>query len=533
MSLLHAGNLAFRYPTQSDPLFEAISFEVNPGDRIGLIGPNGAGKTTLLRVLAGEITGITGALVRRQSLIVSYIRQVCAAPGEETLEEHVLAADPELKKLHNDISSLESGLDDGKCASHYADLLESYEARGGYRFEAEARKVLAGLGFSPQDRALTMGRLSSGLRARAELARLLLAPADLLLIDEPTNHLDIAAREWLERYLEHIQAPYVLVTHDRVFLNRTVERVFELRRGILTIYSGNYEFYVEQRALRGRQAWEHYAAQQQRSAAAHQAAEQRAALSQRVAKAPKGIRHGKDYYASKASRVARTARILRERIKREPTTKKPWVEDPIPSLEFPNVRHTSGVVLRAEGLSKSYGGKRLFQDLSFGVQAGEHWAILGPNGCGKSTLLRILLGLEIADQGKVHMSGRVRSAYYAQEGENLDANLSPIELCLQADSDQTRVRTILGCLRLRGEDAQRILRKLSAGEQCKVALARILLSGANLLLLDEMTNHLDIESQEAAEQALLSFPGTILFVSHDRYFISKVADEVLDLSTLP
>jgi len=533
MSLLCASDLAFRYPSQSDPLFEKASFEVNPGDRIGLIGPNGAGKTTLLKVFAEEIATFTGTLVRRQSLRVSYVRQLSSFPSEEDLEEYVLAADPELKKLHNDIGSLESGLYDAERASHYANLLQSYEERGGYRFEAEVRKVLAGLGFSPQERMVTMGCLSSGQRARAELARLLLAPADLLLMDEPTNHLDIAAREWLEGYLARIQAPYVLVTHDRVFLNRTIGRIFELRCGVLTIYNGNYEFYVEQRALRERRAWEQYAAQQRRSAAAYQAAEQRAALSQRVAKAPKGVRHGKDYYASKAARVARTGRILRERIRREPTAKKPWLEDPIPTLEFPNAKRTSGVVLRVEGLCKAYGGKCLFQDLNFGVQAGARWAVLGPNGCGKSTLLRILLGLETADQGKVHMSGRVQSAYYAQEGENLDVNLSPVELCLQADSNQTRVRTILGCLRLRGEVAQRPLQTLSAGERCKVALARLLLSGPNLLVLDEMTNHLDIESQEAVEQTLLSFPGTILFVSHDRYFISKVADEVLDFSALP
>ena len=209
---------------------------------------------------------------------------------------------------------------------------------------------------------------------------------------------------------------------------------------------------------------------------------------------------------------------------------KPWVQNPIPRLDFPGVARTRGEVLRVENLSKAYGDKVLFHGLSFQVRSGTRWSILGPNGCGKSTLIKILLGYEKADGGAFTLGTRVRTGYYAQNGENLDAAMSPVELCLEVNPDETWVRTILGCLRLCGESAELAIRSMSAGERAKVALARLLSSGPNFLLLDEVTNHLDIEAREALENTLECFPGAMLFVSHDRYFISKLADEVLDLS---
>ena len=530
MSLLNVTDLAFRYPSQSDSLFEHVSFEINPGDHIGLVGPNGAGKTTLLRLLAGELEPHAGAIVRRRELRLSYVPQVSRARGDGPLEDYILTADSELADLVQEIRSLESRLDDADQASRYAGLLNAYEEQGGFRLQAEAVKVLDGLGFNARERKSPMRKLSSGQRARAELARFLLAPADILLIDEPTNHLDIAAREWLEDYLAHLHAAFLVISHDRAFLNRAATRILELRRQALRAYEGNYEFYLEQRALREKQAWESYTAHERRTAASQQAANRRLALAARVAKTPLGVRASKDFYRSKAAKVARTARILRERVTGEPAAKKPWRDDPIPPLHFPNIVRTGGIVLRAEGLTKTYGEKRLFQNLSFHIQAGTRWAVLGPNGCGKSTLLRILLGQEKADSGTVQLGARIRPGYYAQEGENLDAAQSPLELCLAVHSGETWVRTILGCLRLREEAATRPLRTMSAGECAKVALARLLLSGANLLLLDELTNHLDIEAREAVEETLSRFPGTILFVSHDRYFVKTLADEVLDFS---
>ena len=544
MSLLNAAGLGFRYPSQSDPLFQEVSFEINPGDRIGLVGPNGAGKSTLLRILARELEPQLGAVVRRQQLRVSYVAQESATDGEESLGSHVLRANPRLAQIHQELRRLESHLDDDVKACHYAGLLSAFEEQGGFGLEAEAEKVLEGLGFRARERELPMACLSSGQRALAELAKLLLAPTDLLLIDEPTNHLDMAAREWLEEYLARLGVAYVVVSHDRAFLNRATTRTFELARQAgrskgpplqrtLVVYEGNYEFYVAQRAMRESQAWERFSAHERRAAAARRAAERRAALACRVAKAPRGVRAGQDFYARKAAKVARTARILRERAIPLAPAEKPWREAPIPPLDFPDVARRSGAALRVEGLSKAFDGKLLFQNLSFHVQPGSRWAILGPNGCGKTTLFRILLGHEKADSGSVQFSGKTRCGYYAQEGENLDDSKSPLELCLEVHPDETWVRTILGCLRLRGEEATHAIQRMSAGERAKVALARLLVSGADFLLLDELTNHLDIETREAVEEALLRFPGTVLFISHDRYFVKKLADEVLDLKPVP
>jgi ATP-binding cassette subfamily F protein 3 len=375
--------------------------------------------------------------------------------------------------------------------------------------------------------------LSSGQRARSELVRLLLTHAELLLIDEPTNHLDIAAREWLEDYLSRLDIAYLVVSHDRFFLRQAASRIFEIRHLDFAVYEGNYEFYLEQRELRERQAWEQYQAQQRRSEAADFSARRRLALSNKVAKAPRGIRSGHDFYRSKAAKVARTARILRARVSREPVARKPWQEDAIPPLRFEGVPVSSGVAFRVEGLSKAYDGKVLFRDLSFYVPSGERWGLLGPNGSGKTTLLRILLGQVPPDAGKVQLGKNVRVGYYAQEGENLELRKSPVQLGLEVNPNETWVRTLLGCLRLRGEKAMFPIETMSAGERAKVALARLLLSGSNALLLDEPTNHLDIDAREAVEETLSYFPGTIFFVSHDRYFINTLADEILDLSELP
>jgi ATP-binding cassette subfamily F protein 3 len=537
MSLLSVAELGFQYPSQSGPLFHKVSFEINPGDRIGLVGPNGAGKSTLLRVLTGELEPLSGVLVRRQQLRMNYVAQERAADGDEALRTYVLRACPGLAETHREIRRLESHLYDDQRACQYAELLSAFEEQGGFRLEAESEKVLDGLGFRAHERDLQVSCLSSGQRALAELAKLLVAPADLLLIDEPTNHLDIRAREWLEGYLAHLEVAYLVVSHDRAFLNRATTRTFELARPAgqparrtMVVYEGNYDFYVAQRTLRESQAWELFSARERRAAAANRAADRRLTLARRVAKPPQGIRAGKDHYARKAAKVARTARILRERTGRLPAVEKPWREAPIPALDFPNVTRRSGVALRAEGLGKTFDGKLLFQNLSFHVQSGTRWAVLGPNGCGKTTLFRILLGLDTADSGSVQFAGKTRIGYYAQEGENLDGSKSALELCLEVHPDETWVRTVLGCLRLRGEDATRAIQKMSAGERAKVALARLLVSGADFLLLDELTNHLDIETREAVEDALLRFPGTILFISHDRYFVRKLADEILDLS---
>jgi ATP-binding cassette subfamily F protein 3 len=539
MSLLNVAHLAFRHVSQAEWLFTDVSFEINPHDRIGLIGPNGTGKTTLLRVLTGELQPVSGAIAQRHGLRIGYIPQEGPAAQSDTpLEEYVFEAHPDVGSLRQELRALEKGLNDPTVASRYANLLSLYEAQGGFRAEAETERVLGGLGLDARERLLPMAYLSSGQRTRAELTKLLLSPADLLLIDEPTNHLDIAAQEWLEGYLSHLDAAYVMVSHDRTFLSRATTRIFELRRGSLTVFEGNYEWYREQRALREQQEWENYEAQQRRRVAAERTAEQRMRVARKIASPVPAKRQNQNpkfdtFYAGKAGKLQRTARILRERVLREPEAVKPWQDTPIPVLTFPNVERTGEIALSVEGLSKAYDGKILFEGLNFSVRRGERLAITGPNGTGKTTLLRVLLGEERPDRGDVRFGAHVKVGYYAQEGTNLDPSMSPLAFCRRVYEDETWVRTILGCLKLRGERVNQPLGALSAGEKGKVVLARILLSGANLLLLDEPTNHLDIEAREAVEGTLLQFPWTILFVSHDRYFIETLADKILDFGRHP
>ena len=533
MSLIHASAVDFRHDSQADWLFRDVSLDIAPGDRIALAGPNGSGKTSLLRILAGELQPVSGTIVRRGGLLVASVRQEVSAPPGELLQDFVLEAEAELSSLRRECRALESRLDEEAAALRYGDLLAAYAVAGGFLFEARAESVLDGLGFDARERALAMGQLSSGQRSRAELARLLLAPADLLLIDEPTNHLDTAAREWLECYLASIETACLLISHDRTFLAKATSRTFELRRGTLTTYEGSYDFFREQRSLAERQAWERYEAQQRRENAARRAAEQRMKTARNVARTPQGIRHGKDFYQAKAARLQRTARILRERSLHEPKAEKPFVEATIPVLDFANVPRSGDTVLSIDGLGKSFEGKRLFEDLSVSIGRGERWAVVGPNGSGKTTLLRILMGLQAPDEGRAVHGHGVRAGYFSQEGENLDPERSPLELCLQKNLDERWVRTILACLKVGADQVRQPVGSMSGGERAKIALAGLLVGGFNLLLLDEPTNHLDIEAREALEGTLAQYPGTLVFVSHDRSFVETLASEVLLLPTEP
>jgi ATP-binding cassette subfamily F protein 3 len=519
MSLLNTHGLAFGFPA-TDELFREACLQINPQDKIGLVGRNGAGKTSLMRVLAGELAATEGAIVRRSGLRVELVRQPAGDMEHTALLDFVFAAQAELAGMRQRLTQLESRLE---CPEEYAELVNEYQSRGGYQAEAEARRVLAGLGFQEQEIGLELGCLSSGQRERAALARGLLSGADLILLDEPTNHLDIEGRQWLEDYLSGITAACVVVSHDRAFLNRFTRRILEIERGRIRQFEGNYDEYRQQRALEERQAWESYQAQQRRMAAAERAAERRSQLARHVAEAPAGIRSGRDHYRRKAGKLARTARLLRERATRAPEAVKPFEETPIAALDFSTVRRSGDVALRVEGLSRSCGAKRLFSELSFYLARGERVALDGPNGSGKTTLLRILLGLEHADSGRVQFGANVQIGYYAQEGENLDPARTPLEIC----GGHTQARMLLACLKLARERVTEPIASLSAGERSKVALVRLLVSGANLLLLDEPTNHLEIEAQEALEQTLAQFPGTVLVVSHDRRFLGGVASRTI------
>ncbi|MCC6365589.1 MAG: ABC-F family ATP-binding cassette domain-containing protein [Bryobacterales bacterium] len=450
--MLSVQNLSYSH-VSGVPLLRAVTFAVDPGDRIGLAGANGSGKTTLLRLLAGELEPDSGVIVRRKGLSTEMLHR----PSEQ--------------------------------------------------------------------------ELSSGQRTREGLARVMRAGADLLLLDEPTNHLDLEAREWLAQWLMRQKITCVVVSHDRAFLNEVTTRTIAIERGAVRVYAGNYGFAMEEREAGESRQWGQYEAQQRRIAAAESAAEKRQRLAAKVAKAPPGMRQSRDFYARKAAKVARTGRILREREKLEPTIAKPWEEQGIPELDFSNVPYCSELVLNAEGLTVGYAeAAPVIEDLSFFVHRNERWAVLGSNGSGKTTLLRALLGDLPPRRGRLHWGSGVRVGYYAQEHEHLEESKTPLEVCMEVCPDETAVRTLLACLRLRSDLVGQPLRLLSLGERSKTALTRLLLGGYNVLLLDEPTNHLEMEAQEALAGALRQYPGAVIFVSHDRWFVEKTATAILDLS---
>jgi len=320
----------------------------------------------------------------------------------------------------------------------------------------------------------------------------------------------------------------VITSHDRVLLSAFANRIVEIERSKVSVFESNYPDYRRTRALLDRQAWLAYEAFERRKAALNRAAHRRDQLSARVAATPEGIRGGKDHYARKAAKVARTARILRSRASDEQRVEKPWEEQPIEGLTFDPVARSGDVVMAGAGLTKSYGSKILFRDLSFHVRRGDRLAIMGPNGSGKTTLLNMIQGITLPDSGSVHFGANVELASVEQNPSELDMSLSPLDIC----GPDTAVRTLLACLKLRPDRLNRPLHELSGGERTKVALTRILTSGANLLLLDEPTNHLEIEAQEALEQALRLYPGTVIVVSHDRFFLDALGPRVTSLKLI-
>ncbi|HZP36183.1 MAG TPA: ABC-F family ATP-binding cassette domain-containing protein [Methylomirabilota bacterium] len=494
-------------------LLQDCTWRIGRGERIGLVGPNGAGKTTLCRILAGVEDTDAGRVHRDSGVTVGYLPQEVTTGEDRTVLAEALSGFDEVWRLEAELESLAARMAGPDAAPEltevYGEVQHRFEALGGYRLESEAKIILGGLGFSPEGVHRPLAEYSGGWRMRAALARLLLLRPDLLLLDEPTNHLDLESLQWLENFLAAYEGSVVIVSHDRYFLNRMVTAIAELANASVTLYHGDYDHFLMEREAR----------QALREAQARNQAK-------RIAEIERFIERFR-YKATKARQVQSRVKMLdrMERIQTEASARRIH-------FSFPQPPRTGRLVARLSGIHKAYGDNVVYAGVDFQVERGDRVALVGINGAGKSTLLKMLAGILSFDAGERVLGSHVDVQYYAQH--QLDA-LDPTRTVLEEmevaapDAQVSRLRTILGSFLFSGDAVDKKVSVLSGGEKARLALAKMLARPAALLCMDEPTNHLDLASKEVLEEALSGFTGTIVFISHDRYFINRIATQVVEV----
>ena len=513
--MLHLDSISKRHGRQI--LFLDAAASVHRGEKVGLVGPNGSGKTTLFRLLVGEEHPDAGQVAVERGITIGYFSQdVGDMRGRSVLEE-TMAGAGEVSTVAHELHALEQKLADPAHAEQLTELIERFgevQARfdelGGYGLEARAREILAGLGFRPAVIEGDVGALSGGWKMRVALARILLMKPDLLLLDEPTNHLDLESIIWLERFLHDFAGALVMTSHDREFLNRIVGKVIDIDGGELTTYSGNYEFYLAQRQLATAQREAAYERQQA------MLAKEQAFIDKFKARA--------SHAAQVQSRVKKLDKI--ERV--DPPRRRKVIE-----FDFPKPPRSGDDVARLDGVSKRYGDHVIYDHFDFLIRRRERWCVMGVNGAGKSTLLRLVAGVTNADSGSSTIGASVKLGYFAQHAMDILTPDSSVLAVLEAAYPKATIgslKALLGAFGFSGDDVEKPCRILSGGEKARVVLARMLFDPPNFLVLDEPTNHLDLDTKDLLTKALADFEGTLLFVSHDRRFLSELSNRVLELS---
>jgi ATPase subunit of ABC transporter with duplicated ATPase domains len=497
-------------------LFVDASFQLNAGEKIGLVGPNGAGKTTIFRMIVGEEGPDEGDVTVPKRLTIGYFRQDVEEMAGRSVLDEAIAGSGRLGDLHHELEALQEAMGDpaqagdmDRILARFGEVQEEYEHLGGYGLEAQAREVLHGLGFEDERIDGDVGRLSGGWKMRVAMARVLLGRPDVLLMDEPTNHLDIESIIWLEGFLKAQAGALLMTSHDREFMNRIVGKIAEIDGGEITTYSGNYDFYERERAIRESNREAAYARQQAMLAKEQRFIERFAA------------------HAAKAAQVQSRVKALEKIEKIELPKKRRHVR-----FDFRQPPRSGDQVAVLDGVRKAYGTRVVHDGLSVTVRRGERWCVMGKNGAGKTTLLRMVAGVLPPDAGSVTLGASLKMGYFAQQAlDVLDPALT-IEEQLQKDFPGEGLgvlRSLAGAFQFSGDDIEKRIRALSGGEKTRLVIARMLLNPPNFLVLDEPTNHLDLFTKEMLIEALKTFEGTMLFVSHDRAFLRALSNRVIEL----
>ena len=497
-------------------LFVDASFQLNPGEKVGLVGPNGAGKTTIFRMITGEEGPDDGEVTVPKKLTIGYFRQDVEEMSGRSVLDEAIAGSGRVGDLHHELEELQHAMADpariddmDKILARFGEVQEEYDHLGGYALESQAREVLHGLGFEDDRIDGDVGALSGGWKMRVAMARVLLGNPDVLLMDEPTNHLDIESIIWLENFLKTHAGSLLMTSHDREFMNRIVSKIAEIDGGEITVYSGNYDFYDRERATRGANREAAYARQQAM-----------------LAKEQRFIDRFKTH-AAKAAQVQSRIKALDKIEKIELPKRREVVK-----FDFREPPRSGDQVAVIENLAKAYGRRVIYEGFSLTIRRGERWAVMGRNGAGKTTLLKILSGNLAPDDGEVRLGASLKMGYFAQQSlDLLDADLTIIEQ-LQKDFPREGLgplRSLAGAFQFSGDDVDKRIRALSGGEKSRLAMARMLFDPPNFLVLDEPTNHLDMATKEMLVDSLKDFQGTMIFVSHDRAFLRGLSNRVLEL----
>jgi ATP-binding cassette subfamily F protein 3 len=503
----------------ADLILSNIKLEVQSRDRIALVGRNGAGKSTLLKIIAGQLSYESGDMIKPKGVEIGYLAQNTGLASELSIWDEMLTVFNHLRQMEKDLRRLEEKMANPNIfdqPAEYERILKEYDLlqvefkeRGGYQYESDIRSVLHGLHFHDFDYSTTISTLSGGQKTRLALAKLLLSKPDILILDEPTNHLDIETLTWLEQYLQSYSGAILIVSHDRYFLDKVVNQVYEISRHQITKFTGNYSYYLDRKAENYERDMKQYEKQQEE-----------------VAKL-------QDFIQKNLARASTTKRAQsrRKQLERMELMDRPLGDEKSATFHFDIEKQSGNEVLNIRDLAIGYEEQIVTKQITMRLTRGDSIALVGPNGIGKSTLLKTIMNMLKPFAGSIDLGSNVAIGYYDQEQAKLTSNKRVLnelwdDYPLKSEKE---IRTVLGNFLFSGDDVLKTVSTLSGGEKARLALAKLMMEKANFLILDEPTNHLDLDSKEVLENALVDYPGTILFVSHDRYFINRIATKVIEM----